>query len=161
MSKSPLHLILPLLGKTKQAYLAAGVEDFQTRMGRFARLTVRILREKRYSAKVPDATIRREEGRLLLDQVTPGSLVVALAPAGRELASEELAELLTRWEEQGRKEVCFLIGGAVGLAPEVLARADLLLSLSRMTFTHEMARLILLEQLYRAFAIRARTGYHK
>jgi len=161
VSKSPLHLILPFIGRTKQPYLAAGVEDFQTRLGRFARLTVRTLREKRYSAKVPDATIMLEEGRLLLDQVTSGVLVVALAPAGRELSSEELAALLTRWEEQGRKEICFLIGGAVGLAPEVLARADLILSLSRMTFTHEMARFILLEQVYRAFTIRARTGYHK
>ena len=161
MTKTPLHLVLPLIGRTKQDYLASGVEDFQTRIGRFARLTVRVVREKRYSAKVPDAMIMQEEGRLLLDQVPSGSLVVALAPAGRELTSEELAGQLTRWEEQGRKEICFLIGGAVGLAPEVLARADLILSLSRMTFTHEMARFILLEQVYRAFAIKARTGYHK
>ncbi len=161
MSKSPLHLILPLLGRTKQAYLAAGVEDFQARINRFARLTVLTLREKRYSAKVPDATIMQDEGWLLLAQVPAGALLVALAPAGRELTSEDLAAFLTRWEEQGRREICFLIGGAVGLAPEVLARADLTLSLSRMTFTHEMARFILLEQLYRAFAIRARTGYHK
>jgi 23S rRNA (pseudouridine1915-N3)-methyltransferase len=161
LTKSPLHLFFPFLGKTKQDYLASGVEDYKSRLNRFARLTVRILREKHYSVKVPVATVMREEGRLLLDQVPPGAVVVALAPAGRDLTSEELATMLAKWEEQGKKEICFLIGGANGLAPEVLARADILLSLSRMTFTHEMARFILLEQVYRAFTIRAKTGYHK
>jgi 23S rRNA (pseudouridine1915-N3)-methyltransferase len=72
-----------------------------------------------------------------------------------------LADLVDRWEQQGVKQVSFLIGGASGLSPEVIREADLLLSLSKMTFTHDMTRLFLLEQLYRAFTIKAGEKYHK
>jgi 23S rRNA (pseudouridine1915-N3)-methyltransferase len=77
------------------------------------------------------------------------------------MGSEELAGQIKRWEMQGQKCVSFLIGGPLGFAPSVLAKADLLLSLSPMTFTHEMTRLLLLEQLYRAYTINAGEKYHK
>ena len=86
---------------------------------------------------------------------------MVLDPAGRTPDSEELAALLTGWEDRGLHTLCFLIGGHLGLHQSVLARADLTLSLSRLTFTHEMTRLILLEQLYRACTIRAGLHYHK
>jgi 23S rRNA (pseudouridine1915-N3)-methyltransferase len=161
VNKSPLRFRLPFLGKTKQSYLAAGVEDYQKRLGRFVHLSVPILREKRYGAKTPAARIQQEEGRMLLGQVETGWLTVALDGGGKQMSSKELLSQISAWEGQGRKGVCFLIGGAVGLSSEVLHQADLTLSLSKMTFTHEMARFILLEQVYRAFTIRAATGYHK
>ena len=86
---------------------------------------------------------------------------MALDPAGRTPDSAELAALLTAWEDRGAHTICFLIGGHLGLHHSVLARADLTLSLSRLTFTHELTRLILLEQLYRACTIRAGHNYHK
>lgn len=159
-----MKIILPLLGKTKEQYLAAGIDDFVGRLRRFVQLDLPVLKEKKNAAKEDTARQQNEEGQLLLGSVpqTGGAArVVALAPAGQQLSSEELAALLSRWEDQGVREVAFLIGGPNGLAPELVLKADYVLSLSRMTFTHEMARLLVLEQLYRAFSIKAGTGYHK
>ena len=156
-----MQLVIPFLGKTKQAYLAAGIDDFQQRLAPFVSVAIPTLKEKRHTAKLPVKRMLLEEGRILLGHVTPAAFVVALDSTGRELTSEELSLLFTKLEEQGRKDICFLVGGAFGQSSEVLLRANLVLSLSRLTFTHEIARFILLEQIYRAFTIKARTGYHK
>jgi len=153
-----LEFLFP--GRTRESYLAAGVEDFRNRLSNYAEVEIKILKEVKPGRK-PEAQVRQEEGHALLARLAPKTLVVALDPAGRALSSGELADQLTNWEEGGRRHLTFLVGGALGLAPEVLSRADCTLSLSRMTFTHEMARLLLMEQLYRAFNIRAGTGYHK
>ena len=162
-----MKIILPLLGKTKEQYLAAGIDDFAGRLRRFVQLDLPVLKEKKNAAKEDAARLQSEEGQILLggvQQITGAggaARVVALAPAGRQLSSEELADLLSRWEDQGVREIAFLIGGPTGLAPELIEKADYVLSLSRMTFTHEMARMLVLEQLYRAYSIKAGTGYHK
>jgi 23S rRNA (pseudouridine1915-N3)-methyltransferase len=159
-----VKIILPLLGKTKEQYLGAGIDDFAVRLRRFVQLDLPVLKEKKNAAKEDTARQQNEEGQILLGSVSQSggaAKVVALAPAGQQLSSEELADLLCRWEDQGVREVAFLIGGPTGLAPELIHKADYVLSLSRMTFTHEMARLLVLEQLYRAFSIKAGTGYHK
>ena len=159
-----MKIILPLLGKTREQYLAAGIDDFAGRLNRFVQLELPVLKEKKNGAKEDPARLQHEEGQILLGGVPQSggaTRVVALAPAGHQLSSEELADLLCRWEDQGVREIAFLIGGPTGLAPELVLKADYVLSLSRMTFTHEMARLLVLEQLYRAFSIKAGTGYHK
>ena len=117
--------------------------------------------KERHSRKEPDEVVKANDAALLLELTAAASLVVALDPAGRTPDSEELASLLTGWEDRGAHTVCFLIGGHLGLHRSVLARADLVLSLSRLTFTHELTRLVLLEQLYRACTIRAGHRYHK
>ncbi|MHB8151001.1 MAG: 23S rRNA (pseudouridine(1915)-N(3))-methyltransferase RlmH, partial [Desulfobulbia bacterium] len=119
------------------------------------------LKEKKSGAKEDAARLQNEEAQILLGSVPQSAKVVALAPLGQQLSSEELADLLCRWEDQGVREIVFLIGGPTGLAPKLVEKADYVLSLSRMTFTHEMARMLVLEQLYRAFSIKAGTGYHK
>lgn len=101
------------------------------------------------------------EGRRLLEKIQRPTLLVALDRTGKQFSSEELAELLEKWEGEGRRSITFLIGGHLGLSEQVVDKANVLLSLSKMTFTHEIARLILLEQLYRASTIRKGTGYHK
>ena len=156
-----MKIILPLLGKTKEQYLCAGIDDFAGRLRRFVPLDLPILKEKKNAAKEDTARQQNEEGQILLGSVPSSARIVALAPTGQQLSSEELADLLSRWEDQGVREIAFLIGGPTGLAPELVRKADYVLSLSRMTFTHEMARLLVLEQLYRAFSIKAGTGYHK
>ena len=159
-----MKIILPLLGKTREQYLVSGIDDFAGRLRRFVQLELPVLKEKKNATKEDPARLQNEEGQILLGSVSQlggAAKVVALAPAGRQLSSEELAELLSRWEDQGVREIAFLIGGPTGLAPELIEKADYVLSLSRMTFTHEMARLLVLEQLYRAFSIKAETGYHK
>jgi len=105
--------------------------------------------------------VRRREGGQLLEASREASLRVALAPAGRELTSEELSRLLGEWEMQGQRMVSFLVGGHAGLDPEVVGQSGMVLSLSRMTFTHELSRLLLLEQLYRAWSIKAGHVYHR
>ncbi len=156
-----MKIILPLLGKTKEQYLGAGIDDFAGRLRRFVQLDLPVLKEKKSGAKEDAARLQNEEAQILLGSVPQSAKVVALAPLGQQLSSEELADLLCRWEDQGVREIAFLIGGPTGLAPKLVEKADYVLSLSRMTFTHEMARMLVLEQLYRAFSIKAGTGYHK
>ena len=104
---------------------------------------------------------KEEEGKVLLEQVPAGWLKVALDPGGKLVSSEELAEKITGWENRSVKGISYLIGGPLGLSAEVMRSADLTLSLSRMTFTHDMTRLILIEQIYRAYTIKAGEKYHK
>ncbi|HSI88321.1 MAG TPA: 23S rRNA (pseudouridine(1915)-N(3))-methyltransferase RlmH [Pyrinomonadaceae bacterium] len=102
-----------------------------------------------------------EEGERLLKSVSPADLVVLLDVKGKQIGSHQLARQIEDWQMAARKEIVFVIGGAHGVSPEVAERADLRLSLSFLTFTHEMARVILLEQLYRAFSIIKGFPYQK
>ena len=161
MSRSPLRLTVLFLGRTREPYLARGIEDFAKRLGHYAHLTLTIIKESSPGRKVDAGRAMDEGGRRLLSHAPAGALLVALDPKGMQPSSQDLAALLTSWEGQGRGHICFLIGGSLGLPAAVLDRCGLILSLSRLTFTHEMARLLLLEQLYRAFTIKQGTGYHK
>ena len=102
----------------------------------------------------------RCEAEALLRAVSDRAFVIALDAGGKMMDSPRLAGLLTRMEETGTRDLAMIIGGSMGLAPEILSRADMTLSLSPMTFTHDMTRLILLEQLYRACTIRSGQPYH-
>lgn len=147
-------------GKPKAAYLATGIDDFVGRLGHYAEISIKTLKEQKGNDREGERVLAKE-GEELLRHIAKGSYVVALDVGGREYSSEQLAEVITRWEGQGVNQVTFVIGGPLGLAASVRERADLLLSLSRLTFTHDLARLLLVEQLYRAYAIKAGTGYHK
>ncbi|MBC8207937.1 MAG: 23S rRNA (pseudouridine(1915)-N(3))-methyltransferase RlmH [Desulfobulbaceae bacterium] len=153
-------LELLLLGKTKDTYLAHGIDEFSGRLSHYCRLSLRYLKVKKKLGRTVEADVG-EEGRLLLSQIPAGNLVVALDSTGRQFTSEELARQIETWELRGEKGISFLIGGPLGLSPAVVARADLVLSLSKMTFTHDMVRLFILEQLYRAYTIKAGEKYHK
>jgi len=155
-----MKFLIPLIGKTKESYLDAGIRDYAGRLGRFGAVAMPVLKD-RHGRKDPDEVVKVAEAALLLEPAAAAGLCVALDPGGQAIDSEALAAWLTRWEDQGIATVCFLIGGHLGLHRSVLDRADLSLSLSRLTFTHEMTRLILLEQLYRACTIKAGHTYHK
>lgn len=148
-------------GKTKAEYLARGIDDFAARLRRHVELEIRTPKAPRPGKNDDEQRLLAEEGRRLLARIPDQALVVALDPGGRLLSSPDLARRLADWQEEGRSHLVFLIGGHLGLDPAVRRRADFTLSLSPMTFTHEMARLVLLEQLYRAWSIRLGTGYHK
>ncbi len=153
-----LRLAIYCPGKTRIGWIREGMAEYEKRLVPFGGVTIHCTRE----SKLADDTRAMEwEGEDILRRLPPRALVVALDPAGRNYSSEELAELLARWEGEGREAVAFVIGGHRGLAASLLRRADYRLSLSRMTFTHDMARLLLLEQLYRAWSIRRNTGYHR
>jgi len=108
-----------------------------------------------------DAQIRAYESELLDNRISKSSFRVALDSRGKQLSSEKFAEFLTDLEQRSVQVTSFVIGGPLGLAEEQTKRADTVLSLSEMTYTHDMVRLILLEQLYRAYTIKAGTKYHK
>jgi len=145
------------IGKTRDARLRALIEDYSERLSHFVRCEVTEIKEL---GRTDKAGIDKETQRIS-DGLRPGSLTVVLDAEGAEWTSLELAAHLKNWEGTGVKEVAFVIGGPNGLAPELVARADKRWSLSRLTLTHEMARVLLLEQLYRAFTIVHGLPYQK
>ena len=151
---------LLFLGKTKDSFLSEGIDEYYSRLIHYVSVSIKTLKVKS-KEQWNDTITRQQEGKLLLTHVPAGSFKVVLDSRGRQFTSEKMADLLERWEQQGIKQVSFLIGGALGLSAEVVQEADLLFSLSKMTFTHDMTRLILMEQLYRAFTIKAGEKYHK
>jgi 23S rRNA (pseudouridine1915-N3)-methyltransferase len=151
---------LPFLGRTKDAYIAQGIEEYAGRLRHYTTLSLKILKEhgkNRNHTNDPGT----QEGEMLLKSVPAGAFIVALDAGGGQFSSEGFAGLISDWELRGVRQVSYLIGGPCGHSTEVLRRADLLLSLSKMTFTHDMVRLLLLEQIYRAYTIKAGEKYHK
>ncbi|HIZ02707.1 MAG TPA: 23S rRNA (pseudouridine(1915)-N(3))-methyltransferase RlmH [Candidatus Borkfalkia avistercoris] len=137
------------VGKLKEKFFSDAVNEYLKRLSRFASVTVRELAEKR--------TLREEAENILKE--LRGACVV-LAVEGKKLSSETFAEKMKRFADEG-KEVTFVIGSSCGLSESVKARADLLLSFSDMTFPHQLMRVILCEQIYRAFMINGGGEYHK
>jgi 23S rRNA (pseudouridine1915-N3)-methyltransferase len=150
---------LLFLGKIKERFLAEGVDEYASRLRHYTSFSITLLKEKgRIRGRQSAAD---SEGMQLLQAVPPGALVVVLDPRGKQFSSEALSRQLDEWEMQGIKQVCYLIGGPDGHSASVLQAAHLLLSLSQMTFTHDMTRMLLVEQLYRAYTIKAGEKYHK
>lgn len=152
------------VGKIKEKYLQEGIAEYDKRLHPYAKVQiVEIPEEKRPVAASPatEAAAMQKEGDRILSAIPEGAFVVVLAVNGTLLSSEDLAREFGKWELAGKNQVAFVIGGDLGLSPAVGARADLRLSLSKMTFTHPMARLLLLEQVYRAFRILRGEPYHK
>ncbi len=117
-------------------------------------------RAAKFSQREMDRAAKQEAQHLLKALSRNRDFLVVLDMTGKEMSSEELARFLKKRQEMGISSFCFLVGGAYGVTEEIKRRADLILSLSKMTFTHEMARLILAEQLYRAASINAGSPYH-
>jgi 23S rRNA (pseudouridine1915-N3)-methyltransferase len=145
------------LGKTRDQRLRELINDYHGRVAHFVRCEVTELRESGRT----DKTGIDKETRRISDALRPGGVTVLLDPAGTEWTSQQLAEQVRAWEGSGIKEVAFVIGGPHGLSRDFVARADSCWSLSRLTLTHEMARVLLLEQLYRAYTIVHGLPYQK
>jgi len=143
------------IGKTKDEHWKALQDDYLKRLSKFVKTEIAELKD----AVGPDQVTK--EGERILDNLNQNSFVVLLDVKGRSCSSPELAGELEKWQNRGLKEVSFVIGGANGISPAVAQRADISLSLSFLTFTHEMARVVLLEQLYRAFTIIKGFPYQK
>jgi 23S rRNA (pseudouridine1915-N3)-methyltransferase len=146
------------IGRDRSGLFAPAVDEYLSRLSRTLKVELVELPEARRQAGTPQA--REEEGATLLARLKPGERLVALDERGEQPSSLELARRLARWQERGQ-DVALVIGGADGLAPAVLARADERLSLSRLTLPHRLARLVLVEQLYRAVTILRGEPYHK
>ncbi|MCK9632306.1 MAG: 23S rRNA (pseudouridine(1915)-N(3))-methyltransferase RlmH [Methanoregula sp.] len=152
------------VGRIKEKFLQEGIAEYEKRLRPYAKVQViEVPEEKRPASASPsvERVAMQKEGERILAVIPEGSFVVALAIQGEDWSSTALAEAISHWEMAGRNQVAFIIGGDLGLSPAVLARSSLRLSLSRMTFTHPMARLLLIEQIYRAFRILRGEPYHK
>jgi len=159
-----LNVTLLTVGKLKETYWRSACEEYLKRLGAFCRPNIVEVEEYRLPDKPSQAQIEaglEAEGKKLLEQIPSGSYVITLCIEGKELSSTQLAERLANVAVQGYSRVVMVIGGSFGLSPAVKARSDLRLSMSPMTFPHQMARVMVLEQLYRALGINAGTKYHK
>ena len=153
-----MRLRLVAVGKDRSGLYAPAVEEYARRLARYARFELVEVPEARRHAGTPRA--REEEGEALLAKLGPRERVVALDERGEEDASLAFARRVERWL-QGGQDVALVIGGSDGLAPAVRARAAETIALSRLTLAHRLARLVLVEQLYRAFTILRGEPYHK
>ena len=159
-----VNIQLLCVGKLKEKHFSAACAEYQKRLGAFCKLTVTELPEVRLPENPNETQILQglsKEAELIRAKVPKGSFFCILAPEGKMLSSEELAGKLSELKKSGKSSVCFLIGSSFGVDAGLKRQADLLLSMSRMTFPHHLARVMALEQLYRAEAIQAGTKYHK
>ena len=159
-----LGIKLLCVGRMREKFYLEAFEEYRKRLGAYCRLECVELSEQRLPERPSDAEISaalEREGAELEKQIPPEAFVVALCVEGREYSSEELAALLRERENSGKPKLCFLIGGSFGMSETVKRRADLRLSMSRMTFPHHLARVMLSEQIYRAFKINEGSRYHK
>ncbi|RMF46372.1 MAG: 23S rRNA (pseudouridine(1915)-N(3))-methyltransferase RlmH [Deltaproteobacteria bacterium] len=155
-----MKLRLVCVGRLSQAFISQGCDDYLQRLKRYLPVEVVELKEDRSASKVLPERVREREGDALLAQVRLPGTVWALDEKGRQTDSEGLARMIEQEMTAGCRHLNILIGGAWGLSPRVRDRADRVLSLSKLTFTHQMARLIALEQLYRGLTIIRNEPYH-
>jgi 23S rRNA (pseudouridine1915-N3)-methyltransferase len=148
------------IGKTRRLPIRELVTEYLGRIGRFAQVEVAELRD-RNAVGSDTRVILDKEGADILARTSSDPFVVVLDERGRQLDSLKLAELVERHRIAGTRQITFVLGGHAGISDVVRKRADLVLSLSRMTLTHELARIVLVEQVYRAFTIIHDLPYHK
>lgn len=152
------------VGKLKEQYLKDGCAEYLKRLGAFCKINIVEVDEARLPEAPSQAQIdagMEDEGRRMEQRVPNGAFVVAMCIEGGQMPSQRLAAELSRLAVGGVSSIAFIIGGSHGIAPRLKARAGLRLSMSEMTFPHQLARLMLLEQIYRAFQIESGGKYHK
>ncbi len=140
------------VGKIKEKYMTQAINDYVKRLGRYGKVEI---------VEVNEETSVEKEGENLLNRIPKGSYVIVLDLNGKEMDSVEFAQVFEKAQINGYSRFSFVIGGSEGISDEVRKQADMLLCLSKMTFTHQMARLIILEQIYRAMKINNNETYHK
>jgi len=148
------------IGKPHESYVAAGVNDFTQRIGNYYPMEWRLFSLKKNSGSVSPAKLKQEEALMILSSLKPDDWLVALDENGRSLSSRKLASFLQDRGNESVKRLVFLIGGAYGLDKTILKKSKLQWSLSELTFPHQLVRLILAEQLYRACTIGRNEKYH-
>ena len=159
-----MNATLIAVGKLREKPYRAMADEYLkrlTRYGRFREVELEDLPEPANSSEAIEAQIRKNEGEAILKAIRPGDYVIALTIPGRQWDSPGLARHLDELASRGAGDLVFVIGGSLGLSPEVIARADEELSMSAMTFPHQLARVMLLEQLYRCCKILSGERYHK
>lgn len=159
-----MNITVIAVGKIKEIYYTDAVKEYAKRLGRYCRLHILEVADEQTpdgAGQALEDQIRQKEGQRILKNLKEDSYVIALAIQGKKLSSEVFADKMEQLAISGRSHITFIIGGSLGLSPEVLKRADYLLSFSDMTFPHQLMRVILLEQVYRCYRIIHHEPYHK
>ncbi len=155
-----MNMILLTVGKTDVKWVKEGLDLYVSRLKHYVPFSVMEIPELKKVSSLTHQQIKEKEGELILKQVGPSDILVLMDEHGREYRSLEFAEFIEKQMASGAKNVIFTIGGAYGFSEEVYQRANLKISLSKMTFSHQMVRAIFAEQLYRAFTILKGEPYH-
>ena len=159
-----MNIEILCVGKIKESYLKEAIAEYVKRLGRYCTLKITEVDDEKTPESRSDALTRSilaKEGERLLRKLRDTAMVIVLAVDGKMLDSEELADCIKKQGVSGVSNIQFVIGGSLGLSDEIRKRAGLTLSFSRMTFPHQLMRLILLEQIYRIFRIINHEPYHK
>ncbi len=152
------------VGKIKENYIIKGISEYTKRLTNYCKINIKEVKQENIPGNPSQSSIEKikdKEGERVIAQIPANSYAIALDVKGKPMTSEGLAQSLQNLQVKGVSEVTFIIGGTLGLSEQVLDEVDYSLSLSHMTFTHQMIRLILLEQIYRAFKIISNEPYHR
>ena len=155
-----MKILLLVIGKTDEDYLVTGIKKYVGRLGHYVSFEMKELPDIRNRKTLSEDQQKKAESFLLLQQLQPADQVILLDERGKNYTSVEFAESIEKGMASGAKRMVFIIGGPYGFDKEVYDRANAMMSLSPMTFSHQMVRLIFLEQLYRAFTILKGEPYH-
>ncbi|WP_078556351.1 23S rRNA (pseudouridine(1915)-N(3))-methyltransferase RlmH [Bacillus alkalicellulosilyticus] len=152
------------VGKLKEKYLTLGINEYKKRLGAYAKIEIIEVSDEKAPEQLSELEmeqVKAKEGERILAKLSPDTYVIALAIEGKMMTSEQLAQELDSLATYGKSKIAFIIGGSLGLSKNVMERANSSLSFSKMTFPHQVMRLLLLEQVYRAFRINRGEPYHK
>lgn len=152
------------VGKVKEQYLCDAIAEYSKRLGRYCKLNILEVADEKtpeHASEGVERQIKAKEGERIAKHIKPGAYVIALAIDGQQVTSEGFARKIDQLGIQGVSHIQFVIGGSIGMDDAILRQANYKLSFSKMTFPHQLMRVILLEQVYRAYKINAHEPYHK
>jgi 23S rRNA (pseudouridine1915-N3)-methyltransferase len=159
-----VNISIITVGKLKEKYLKQGIDEYLKRMSAYAKVEIIEVADEKAPEILSESEmlqVKEKEGERILAKLHPDTYIIALAIEGKQKSSEELADTLDKLATYGKSKIAFVIGGSLGLSQQVLQRSDEKLSFSKMTFPHQLMRLVLVEQIYRAFRINRGEPYHK
>lgn len=159
-----MRITLITVGKIKEKYLRDAIAEYSKRLSRYCKLEIIEVADEKtpdHASEAAEENIRNKEGERILKHIRDDMYVITLEIGGKMLSSEEFADKINSLGVQGKSSITFVIGGSIGLGQEVLRRSDYALSFSKMTFPHQLMRVILLEQVYRGYRIINGEPYHK
>lgn len=159
-----MKITIITVGKLKEKYLKDAIAEYSKRLSKYCKLEIIEVADEKtpeHASEVVEEAIRAKEAERILKYVKEDAYVITLEIGGKQLSSEEFAEKIEKLGVQGTSHITFIIGGSIGLGKDVLAKSDYALSFSKMTYPHQLMRVILLEQIYRCYRINANEPYHK
>ena len=159
-----MKITILTVGKIKEKYLRDAIAEYSKRLSRYAKLEIIEVADEKTpdnASETVETNIKNKEAERLLKYIRDDAYLITLEIKGKQLTSEELAQKIDTLGVQGTSHIIFVIGGSLGLGEEVLKRSNYALSFSKMTFPHQLMRVVLLEQIYRAYRINAGEPYHK